>query len=155
MGDTEPQKTVPSEAAPKNETAPVSLVLSGDLDAQVKAVGDEIRTLKAKLKADGLSGKAIDKTAEVQALVGKLSELKAAQAVAPAPAVTAAKPAAPPTVSVAAGGDVEAQIKAVADQIRELKAKLKADGLSGKAIDKTDEVKALVAKLTELKAAAA
>merc|ERR1712039_223732 len=127
--------------------APAPIVASGDIDAQVKQVGDDIRELKAKLKKDGMSGKAIDKTAEVQALVAKLTELKAAQAAAPAQ--PAAAPAAAPAAS---GGDVKAQVDAVGNQIRELKAKLKADGLSGKAIDKTEEVKALVAKLTELKA---
>merc|ERR1712232_1387790 len=95
----------------------------------------------------------IDKTEEVKALVAKLQELKAAQAAAPAaPAAGSSPPAAP---AAAPTGDIEAQIKVVGDEIRELKAKLKADGLSGKAIDKTEEVKALVAKLTELKAAQA
>jgi len=128
---------------------------AGDVESQIKAVGDEIRALKAKLKADGLSGKQIDKADEVKALVARLTELKAApsgvQASSPAPAAAATSSV--PSASTAAGG-VEAQIKAVGDEIRALKAKLKADGLSGKQIDKTDEVKALVARLTELKAAA-
>jgi len=142
----------PKAAAPAAAPATAPAVPSGDLEAQVKAVGEEIRELKAKLKASGLSGKAIDKTEEVKALVAKLTELKSAQAAAPAPA--APVQAAAPAPAAAVSGDVEAQVKAVGDEIRELKAKLKADGLSGKAIDKTEEVKALVAKLTELKAAA-
>jgi len=120
------------------------LAVSGDVDAQVKDVGDEIRALKAKLKADGLSGKKIDASDEVKALVAKLTALKAAQAAAPSPAAA-------PAVAPAAVRDVEAQVKAVGDEIRSLKAKLKADGMSGKKIDATPEVKELVAKLTELK----
>mmetsp|Transcript_61410 Transcript_61410/g.132047 ORF Transcript_61410/g.132047 Transcript_61410/m.132047 type:complete len:668 (+) Transcript_61410:139-2142(+) len=150
---TPAQPTETTETAPAAVPTPVPIVPSGDLDAQVKAVGDEIRELKVKLKASGLSGKAIDKTAEVQALVAKLSELKAAQATGPAPVAASAAVASAPAPAAAISGDVDAQVKAVGDQIRELKAKLKADGLSGKAIDKTEEVKALVAKLTELKAA--
>eukprot|EP00929_Paragymnodinium_shiwhaense_P037882 TRINITY_DN20099_c0_g1_i1.p1 TRINITY_DN20099_c0_g1~~TRINITY_DN20099_c0_g1_i1.p1 ORF type:complete len:689 (+),score=183.61 TRINITY_DN20099_c0_g1_i1:81-2147(+) len=143
---------VPAAAAPTGP-APASVDLSGDLDAKVKAVGDEIRTLKAKLKADGLSGKKIDVHDDVKALVAKLTVLKeaaangGAPAAAPAPAVakTAAKPA------VASGASKDEQIKAVGDEIRTLKAKLKESGLSGKKIDATPEVKELVAKLTELK----
>merc|ERR1712039_750727 len=103
-------------------------------------------------KASGMSGKAIDKSDEVKNLVAKLTALKEAQFKAPAakPEQAAAAPPAP----VALSGNLEEQIKTVGDSIRELKAKLKADGMSGKAIDKTDEVKALVAKLTELKAKA-
>eukprot|EP00928_Gymnodinium_smaydae_P013112 TRINITY_DN14782_c0_g2_i2.p1 TRINITY_DN14782_c0_g2~~TRINITY_DN14782_c0_g2_i2.p1 ORF type:complete len:712 (+),score=212.66 TRINITY_DN14782_c0_g2_i2:72-2138(+) len=154
-------------ASPKSKPASAPVVPSGDLDAQVKACGDEIRELKAKLKASGMSGKAIDKTDEVKALVAKLSELKTAQASAPpAPAKASPKnspkgspkasPKAKPAAAPAApAGDLDAQVKACGDEIRELKAKLKASGMSGKAIDKTDEVKALVAKLTELKAAQA
>lgn len=149
----EAETTVPDTKPAAAPSAP-----SGDLEAQVKAVGDEIRDLKAKLKASGVSGKAIDKTAEVMALVTKLTELKAAQGAAPTPAAAPAPapssvPATPAAPVAAASGDLEAQIKAVGDEIRELKAKLKAGGLSGKAIDKTEEVKALVAKLSELKAA--
>jgi len=142
-------------AAPAPAAAPAAAAApSGDLDAQVKAVGDEIRALKTKLKADGISGKKIDKVDEVVALVAKLTALKEAQASAPAPAAAATAPA-KAAAAPAASGDLDAQVKAVGDQIRELKTKLKADGMSGKKIDKSEEVVALVAKLTELKAAAA
>jgi len=137
-----------SPAAPAAKATVASVVVSGDIEAQVKTIGDDIRELKAKLKAGGMSGKAIDKTEEVKALVAKLTQLKEAQAAPPAAQAASPVAASPP----ASGGDLEAQAKAVGDEIRELKAKLKAGGMSGKAIDKTEEVKALVAKLTELKA---
>lgn len=124
-------------------------VASEDIEAQIKAVGDEIRELKAKLKADGLSGKKIDADEGVKSLVEKLVALKS---VPPAPV----DPAEAPVAAAAAGAtpivDKEEQIKVVGDEIRALKAKLKADGLSGKKIDANEEVKALVAKLTSLKA---
>merc|ERR1711920_1161882 len=115
-----------------------------------KSVGDEIRALKEKLKAEGLSGKKINDHPEIKTLVDKLQALKsgaAAPAAAPAPAT--AVPAA-----ASAGGDADAQIKAVGDEIRALKEKLKGQGLSGKKINDHEEVKALVGKLNELKAAA-
>jgi len=43
----------------------------------VTAVGDQIKELKAKFKAQGLSGKKIDAQPEVAELVAKLKELKA------------------------------------------------------------------------------
>jgi len=155
-----PAKEEPAKAPAAAKPAASSAPISGDIEAQVKATGDEIRDLKIALKAGGMSGKKIDKSDEVVALVAKLTELKAAQAAGPAPAAAkAASPkgspkAAPKAAPAAAGGDVAAQITAVGDEIRALKTKLKADGMSGKKIDKCDEVVALVAKLTELKAAA-
>lgn len=147
-----PAKTeeAPPPAAAKTEP----LVLSGDLDAQAKAVGDEIRNLKAKLKADGVSGKKIDKMEEVVALVAKLTAVKAAAAAGPAQTAAPAAPA-PAAAAAVPSGDLEAQVKAVGDEIRALKAKLKADGISNKKVDKNEEVVALVAKLNELKAAQA
>merc|ERR1711933_694286 len=107
--------------------------VSGDLEEQIKTVGDSIREPKAQLKASGMSGKAIDKSDEVKNLVAKLTALKEAQSKAPAakPEQAAAGTPAP----VAPSGNLEEQIKTVGDSIRELKAKLKADGMSGKAID--------------------
>lgn len=158
----EAPKPAPAETTPPPPKAEVvsaaPTIPTGDLDAQVKAVGDEIRALKAQLKASGLSGKKIDATDEVKALVAKLTLLKEAQACAtkaPAPNAPTASPSAPvgsPQPAAGAADDVEAQIKALGDEIRNLKAKLKADGLSGKKIDQTEEVKTLVAKLQELKA---
>lgn len=139
------------EEKPAAVAAPIAAARVGDVEAQIKTVGDEIRELKAKLKADGISGKKIDKSPEVTALVAELTALKAAPVEEkPAAAAPAAASLASPTPAVA--GDVDAQIKAVGDEIRELKAKLKADGISGKKIDKTPEVSALVAKLSALKA---
>jgi len=43
-------------------------------------------------------------------------------------------------------------VKEVGDKIKDLKAKLKETGLSNAQINKNEEVKALVAKLQELKA---
>jgi len=42
----------------------------------MKAVGDEIRVLKEKLKAEGLSGNKINQHEEIKPLVAKLQELK-------------------------------------------------------------------------------
>eukprot|EP00747_Dinoflagellata_sp_TGD_P071074 gnl/TRDRNA2_/TRDRNA2_156861_c0_seq1.p2 gnl/TRDRNA2_/TRDRNA2_156861_c0~~gnl/TRDRNA2_/TRDRNA2_156861_c0_seq1.p2 ORF type:complete len:139 (+),score=35.71 gnl/TRDRNA2_/TRDRNA2_156861_c0_seq1:365-781(+) len=72
----EEKATTTPAAGAVAETAP--FVPSGDLEAQAKETGDEIRALKAKLKADGMSGKKIDKTEEVVALVSKLNIIKAA-----------------------------------------------------------------------------
>jgi len=146
----------PTAAAPAPKAA--SAAASGDVDAEVKAVGDQIRELKTKLKGEGLSGKQVDNHEEVKSLVAKLQELKAAAAAggsaapakAAAPAPAAAAPAAP--AAAPAGGDVQAQVDAVGNQIRALKEKLKGEGLSGKKINDHAEVKELVAKLQDLKA---
>merc|ERR1712014_62889 len=100
--------------------------ISGDLEAQIKTVGDSIRELKAQLKASGMSGKAIDKSDDVKNLVAKLTALKEAHA--KAPAAKPEQPAAPAAAPVEISGNLEEQIKTVGDSIRELKAKLKADG---------------------------
>lgn len=132
--------------APPAAAAPAS---GGDAEDELKAVGDEIRALKEKLKGEGLSGKKVNEHPAVKELVAKLTELKAgAPAAAPTPPAPAAAIPAPATES---GGDIEAQTKAVGDQIRALKEKLKGEGLSGKKVNEHPEVKELVAKLTELK----
>lgn len=152
LSKVEPEKPVAKPAAASGQVLP-----SGDLDAQVKAVGDDIRALKERLKAGGMSGKQIDKTEEVKGLVAQLTALKEAQAKGPAsspsaPVAAATQPAVAPSGTKE---ELEAQVKAVGDEIRDLKARLKEQGMGGKAIDKTEEVKALVARLTTLKAAAA
>lgn len=151
---------VEKTAAP---AAPV-VIAGGNVEAQITAVGEEIRALKVKLKADGMSGKKIDASDEVKALVATLTALKAAAAAAPAAAAVPAKAspkggakaspkgAAKASPKQAPAGNVDDQIKAVGDEIRELKAKLKETGLSGKKIDKDEAVIALVAKLQALKA---
>jgi len=133
----------PAGAAKAAAPAAAPAAAAGEVDeAAIKAVGDEIRTLKEKLKAEGLSGKKINEHAEIKQLVDKLNALKAG-----APTAQAAPAAAP----AASGGDVEAQVTAIGNEIRALKEKLKAEGLSGKKINDHTEVKALVTKLQELK----
>merc|ERR1711879_139046 len=120
--------------------------------------GDRIRGLKEKLKAQGLSGKKINDNEEIKALVAELNELKStlpADGGAAAVAQTnsqqkgAASPKAgakSPKGSPKSGPkeslveDVEAKIKAVGDEIRDLKEKLKAEGLSGKKVNDHAEV---------------
>jgi len=127
----------------KPAAAPASA--AGGIDeAAVQAVGDEIRTLKEKLKGEGLSGKKINEHPEVKTLVDKLVALKAGGPAAAAPA-----PAAPAS---GGGGSVQDQIDAVGNEIRLLKEKLKGEGLSGKKVNDHPEVKEKVAKLQELKA---
>jgi hypothetical protein len=70
----EPKKSPKAAPAP----APAAAGGGGDNEAEVKAVGDEIRTLKEKLKSEGLSGKKVNDHEEVKALVAKLQELKKA-----------------------------------------------------------------------------
>jgi len=71
--------------------------MGGPVDeAAVKAKGDDIRALKEKLKADGLSGKKINDHAEVKKLLDELTALKGgapAPAAAPAPKKEAKKEA--------------------------------------------------------------
>lgn len=83
-----PMDTAPKAPAPVS--APVSTpalaelaVEEGSLEDQVKAVGDQIRALKQQLKATGLSGKKIDASEEVKALVAKLQGLKALASASP------------------------------------------------------------------------
>jgi len=136
-------------AAKKPAAAPAATGLTGAAaEAAATEVGNDIRALKEKLKKEGLSGKKIDAHDEVKALVAKLQDLKKAAAAGPA------APAAPAPGAPAAGGDLNAQVTAVGNDIRALKEKLKKEGLSGKKIDAHDEVKALVAQLQDLKARA-
>merc|ERR550537_376475 len=73
------------KAAPK--AAPAATGGAVDEEA-VKRVGDEIRVLKEKLKAEGIAGKKLNDHPEVAALVSKLSALKAG---GPAPAAASPK----------------------------------------------------------------
>jgi bifunctional glutamyl/prolyl-tRNA synthetase len=130
------------KAAPKAEAA----APGGAVDeAAVKAVGDAIRALKDKLKGEGLSGAKINVHPEVVALVGKLKTVKEGGGAAAAPAAAKAAP-------VAAAGPVdEAAIKAVGDDLRALKEKLKSEGVTGQKLNGHPDVAALVAKLAALK----
>jgi len=164
-------KKVPEKAAPKakddKKASPQSKpaaapAAAADVEAKVKDIGDKIRTLKEKLKGEGLSGKKINDHEEIKALVSELqvlkSQLPVGGAAPEAPAKSSPKAAAqsppksPAKAAAAAGDDVEAQIKNVGDQIRVLKEKLKGEGLSGKKVNDHADVKALVTQLQELKA---
>merc|ERR1719329_20629 len=140
-------------ASPKQKAAPspkTAAPAAGGDDA-IKAVGDELRNLKDRLKGEGVTGKKLNDHPEVKALVDKLSALKAGgsgKAAAPAP-----KAAATSTTAPAAGG--EDAIKAVGDELRLLKERLKSEGVTGKKLNDHAEVKALVDKLTALKAGGA
>jgi len=63
----------------------------------VKAIGDELRVLKEKLKGEGVSGKKLNDHAEVKALVEKLAEAK--------------KGGAPAKAAAPAGGDEDRKKK--------------------------------------------
>jgi len=140
----------PPAPTPAPTPSPAAAPSGGASDAEIKRVGDEIRTLKESLKAEGLSGKKINDHEKVKELVAKLNELKAGAAAAPPPAPTPAATQAP--VPAAAENDLEAQIKKVGDDLRALKEKLKKeDGLTGKQLNEHADVKTLVAQLTELK----
>jgi len=137
-------KTSP-KAAPKDETGPVD-------EAAVKAVGDELRVLKEKLKSEGLAGKKLNDHPDVAALVAKMAALKAGAVAPKAAGSPKAKPAASPKTAPAAGPGGDDAIKAVGDEIRALKEKLKSEGITGKKLNDHPEVSALVKKLAALKA---
>lgn len=90
----EEQRSAAAKAAPAANGAAKGPVDEG----AVKAVGDEIKALKEKLKSEGLSGKKVNEHADVVALVAKLTKLKeggpAPAAAAPKAAPAAAEPAA-------------------------------------------------------------
>eukprot|EP00929_Paragymnodinium_shiwhaense_P032054 TRINITY_DN1783_c0_g2_i1.p1 TRINITY_DN1783_c0_g2~~TRINITY_DN1783_c0_g2_i1.p1 ORF type:complete len:524 (+),score=188.06 TRINITY_DN1783_c0_g2_i1:205-1776(+) len=95
----EPKKGAAPKAAGKAspKAAPAKAAGGGDVEKKVLAVGDQIRVLKEKLKADGLSGKKINDHEEVKRLVEQLNALKAEATSAPAaPAPAAAKAKASP-----------------------------------------------------------
>eukprot|EP00927_Polykrikos_kofoidii_P026195 TRINITY_DN23366_c0_g1_i1.p1 TRINITY_DN23366_c0_g1~~TRINITY_DN23366_c0_g1_i1.p1 ORF type:complete len:562 (-),score=128.32 TRINITY_DN23366_c0_g1_i1:84-1703(-) len=147
---------IASAAAPAQPNAPEAAseaANGGDVDAQIKDVGDQIRALKEKLKGQGLSGKKLNEHEEVKAMVAKLANLKSKGSSGDKAVVAAATAPTPaPALTPVVDGDIDAQVKTVGDQIRALKEKLKGQGLSGKKINDHAEVKSLVAQLTELKA---
>eukprot|EP00438_Fugacium_kawagutii_P015373 Skav225133 [mRNA] locus=scaffold1056:65781:68980:+ [translate_table: standard] len=129
------------KAAPKAEAkaAPApAMANGGDLDAQIAALGDQIRAKKEELKAGGLSGKKCGAHPEVKEMVDKLLELKNSKSQGP-PAEPKAAPKAEakaaPAPAMANGGDLDSQIAALGNQIRAKKEELKAGGLSGKKCD--------------------
>ena len=74
--DAAPSKNAP-KASPKAAPAASSAAGGAVDDAAIKKIGDDIRELKEKLKAEGLSGKKVNDHADVKTLVTKLNELKA------------------------------------------------------------------------------
>lgn len=138
-------KAEPKAKAEAKAAAPTDSGLSPEQEKAIKAVGDEIRVLKEKLKGEGVTGKKLNDHPDIVALVGKLNALREAPASAP-------QAKAAPAPKAAGGGDVEAQVKAVGDEIRVLKEKLKGQGLTGKKLNEHPELKEMVAKLSELKA---
>jgi len=110
-------------AAPKPAAAPASSGGAVD-DAAVKAVGDAIRELKEKLKAEGLSGKKVNEHEEVKALVAKLSELKAGGGGGAAPKAEAKKGAAP-KADAKKGAAPKADAKKEEDPVEARKKKMK------------------------------
>eukprot|EP00440_Ansanella_granifera_P053634 gb/GFBE01058145.1/.p1 GENE.gb/GFBE01058145.1/~~gb/GFBE01058145.1/.p1 ORF type:complete len:720 (+),score=260.86 gb/GFBE01058145.1/:1-2160(+) len=85
---------------------------SGDVQAQIDAVGGQIRALKEKLKAEGKSGKEVNSHPEVAALVAKLTELKTGGGDAPAAAPAAKAKAEPKAKAEAKGEKPKAKAKA-------------------------------------------
>merc|ERR1719230_911911 len=104
------KKEPKAKASPKAAPAPAP---SGGNDDAIAKLGNEIRELKAKLKAEGLSGKQVDKNEEVAAKVKQLQELKAGGggAAAPAPKGKASPKAAP--AAAPSGDDKKAKLKKV------------------------------------------
>lgn len=112
----------------------------------VQAIGQELRSLTEKLKNQGVSGKKRKQDPEIKALVQKLKEAKAAAA--------AEKMAAPEAALKAEAQDddeISAQVKAVGDELRQVKEQLRLDGLSGKKLNEHTDVKGLVARILDLK----
>lgn len=75
QAEAAPAPAAPAPAAP----APAAPAPSGgdsDIVKQVKDVGEEIRTLKEKLKGEGITGKKLNEHPEIKVLVEKLQELK-------------------------------------------------------------------------------
>merc|ERR1739848_495876 len=105
-----------AKAAGKAEaTPPAAAAVSAEDEAKMKALGDEIRQLKEKLKGEGVTGKKLNDHPDIVSLVAKLNALKSGAATAP-PA--AKPPAADPKKQATPPADVEAQIKLVGDDIR-------------------------------------
>lgn len=122
-------------AAPK-AAAPASSAPKGAVDeAAIKAIGDEIRVMKDKLKGEGVTGKKLNEHPEIVALVGKLS---AAKEGAPAEAAPKAKPE--PAPKKGKGDKAEAKSKA------EPKAKAAKDD-KAKEVDPVEERKKKMKKV--------
>mmetsp|Transcript_70775 Transcript_70775/g.166062 ORF Transcript_70775/g.166062 Transcript_70775/m.166062 type:complete len:723 (+) Transcript_70775:85-2253(+) len=141
VGATGKKKDAPPAAKSKEAAEPKAAAaapapaaaMSGEQQAKIDAVGEEIKNLKAKLKSEGLSAKDINAKPEVQALVAKLVQLKADGG---APAEAAAKPAAKEAAKPAAKEKAKAQAKPPATK-EEVASKQQAKG--GGMVVKKDE----------------
>jgi len=90
-----PKKAAAAKPEAKKAAAPAAAGAPASEDA-IKAVGDAIRELKEKLKAEGVSGKKLNDHPEVTALVKQLSDMKAGAAAAPAASSPKSAPKAAP-----------------------------------------------------------
>jgi len=122
--------------------------------AEVEKVGAELRALKEKLKQEGKSGKEVNSSPEVQALVARLNDLKSGGAAGSPKAESKAKAEAAPAAAPA-GAVNTAEVEKVGAELRALKEKLKQEGKSGKEVNSSPEVQALVARLNDLKSGGA
>merc|ERR1712232_307192 len=71
-----PKKGASPKASPAAAPAKGTALTKGDLEAQITSVGDQVRVLKEKLKAEGITGKKLNDHDEVKALVAQLQDLK-------------------------------------------------------------------------------
>eukprot|EP00811_Abedinium_folium_P033655 NODE_6602_length_1656_cov_6.485939.p1 GENE.NODE_6602_length_1656_cov_6.485939~~NODE_6602_length_1656_cov_6.485939.p1 ORF type:complete len:439 (+),score=129.48 NODE_6602_length_1656_cov_6.485939:84-1319(+) len=80
-GSMAPAETEAAAAAPGRcdvaAAAEASAAPAGDLDAQVKAIGKQLRALKELLKGEGVTGQQLNQHDEVKTLVLQLNDLKA------------------------------------------------------------------------------
>merc|ERR1712232_637780 len=89
--------SAPEPKSPKSGPGPAPATATAGED-EIRAVGEEIRQLKEKLKRDGITGKGLNENDQVKTLVCKFQELKAGAAAqkspesgrVPAPATSAA-----------------------------------------------------------------
>lgn len=139
---TPPKPAVAEPQAKPKASAPKAAKTSnagGDVEAQIKAVGDEIRAVKEKLKGQGLSGKDINAHADVTSLVAKLSELKSQVADGGAAPADAPKPKANPATKEKEKPKAKAKPAAKAEGKPEAASKQQSKG-GGLIIKKADDV---------------
>jgi len=124
-------------ASPKSKSAPAPAAAAGAVDEDaVKAVGDELRAVKERLKGEGVTGKAMNDHAEVVALVAKLTQLKTGgvpKVKKDAPAAKKAEaPAKKEKADTPAAGDALSEAEA---RKKQLKATIKEGGKRGVEIE--------------------
>jgi len=142
-----PKAAPKTEAAPKKGAAPKTEAKKAAApkaaatgapasEDAIKAVGDAIRELKDKLKAEGVTGKKLNDHPEVTALVKQLSDMKAGAAAAPA-AKAASSPKSAPKAAPAKKDDKkdDKQSDPVADRKALMKKVVKEGGKRGVEIE--------------------